>query len=229
MSTCATPSPQAVIFDVDGTLLDSVDFHAMAWVDALSDFGHLVPFAAVRREIGKGGDQLLPVFLNADELSKEGKALEAHRAVILKQRYLPRMQAFPKVRALFERVRVDRKKIALASSANADEVAVYRKIAKIDDLIDVQTSADDADRSKPCPDIFQAVAQRLGGVALERMIAIGDTPYDAQAAGKAGIRTIGMLSGGWSADELQDAGCVAVYDNPADLLARYGASPIGNS
>jgi HAD superfamily hydrolase (TIGR01509 family) len=223
------PSPQAVIFDIDGTLLDSVDFHAMAWVDALSDYGHQVPFDDVRRQIGKGGDQLLPVFLTAEELARQGKALEAHRAVILKQRYLPRMKPFPQVRTLLERVRADGKLIALASSANEDEVAIYRKIAGIDDLIDVQTSADDADRSKPCPDIFEAAAQRLAGVTPDRMIAIGDTPYDAEAAAKAGIRTIGMLCGGWSADDLQAAGCVTVYQDPADLLARYEASPLGSS
>jgi HAD superfamily hydrolase (TIGR01509 family) len=188
-----------------------------------------VPFDNVRRQIGKGGDQLLPVFLTAAELARQGKDLEAHRAVILKQRYLPRMKPFPQVRALFERVRADGKQIALASSANEDEVAIYRTIAGIDDLVDAQTSADDADRSKPCPDIFEAVAQRLAGVAPNRMIAIGDTPYNAEAAAKAGIRTIGMLCGGWSADELRAAGCVTVYQDPADLLARYEASPLSSS
>lgn len=221
-----TAAPDAVIFDVDGTLLDSVDLHAMAWVDAFSDYGHRIAFDAVRRQIGKGGDQLMPVFLSAREITDHGKPLEEHRGEILKQRYVPQIRPFPKVRALLECVRGDGRRIALASSARQDELEIYKKIADIGDLIDVETSADDAHRSKPCPDIFEAVVERLRGISPDRMIAVGDTPYDAQAAAKAGIATIGLLCGGWSEDDLRRAGCVAVYKGPADLLAHYATSPI---
>src|SRR4051812_33806435 len=102
-----SPSLQAVIFDIDGTLLDSVDLHAQAWVDAFSDYGHQVKFSDVRRQIGKGGDQLLPVFLSREEIAARGDELEAYRGAILKRRYLPLMKPFPKVRELLEKVRSD--------------------------------------------------------------------------------------------------------------------------
>ena len=181
--------PQAVIFDVDGTLLDSVDEHAMAWVDAFHDYGHRVCFEEVRRQIGKGGDQLMPVFMTREEIDEYGESLESERLRIMKDRYLPLIKPFRDVRALLERVRADGKQIALASSATQDDLAAYKRIANIEGLVDVETSSDDAERSKPHPDIFQAALDRLGGLAADRTIAVGDTPYDAEAAAKAGIRS----------------------------------------
>ncbi|WP_336492794.1 HAD family hydrolase [Methylobacterium nigriterrae] len=218
--------PSAVIFDVDGTLIDSVPQHAKAWQDAFHDFGHDIPFEDLRRQIGKGGDLLMPVFLSEDEIKERGGTLEKHRAQILKERYLPTIKGFPQVRALVERLQADGKQLALASSAKGDELQTYKKIAGIEDLIGVETSSDDAEESKPNPDIFQAALKRLDGIAAEDAIAIGDTPYDAEAASKAGVRTIGLLSGGWTAEELTQAGCIATYRDPADLLAQYEGSPL---
>jgi HAD superfamily hydrolase (TIGR01549 family) len=221
--------PAAVIFDVDGTLIDSVPQHAKAWQDAFQDFGHNIAFKDLRRQIGKGGDHLLPVFLSKDEIEEKGEVLEQHRSKILKERYLPTIRGLPKVRALVERLQSDGKQVALASSAKADELQTYKKIADIEDLIGTETSADDAKESKPSPDIFQAVLTRLDGVAAEDAIVIGDTPYDAEAASKAGVRTIGLLSGGWTAEELTQAGCIATYRDAADLLAQYDTSPLAGS
>src|SRR5690349_17024328 len=114
--------PKAIIFDVDGTLVDSVDLHAHAWVDAFRHFGHEVDFKQVRRQIGKGGDELMPVFLSEAELKDHGEELEKHRRQILKEKYLPRVKGFPKVRELFERLLEDGKKMVLASSAKKDEL-----------------------------------------------------------------------------------------------------------
>ncbi len=219
----------AVIFDVDGTLIDSVDFHAQAWVDAFAYFGHAVSFERVRRQIGKGGDHLLPVFLTPAEIDREGEALEAHRGKLLKERYLPRFRAFPKAHQLVERVLADGMRVALGSSAKEDELAAYKRIAGIEDLIEIETSADDAENSKPSPDIFEAALAKLGIVARDRVLVVGDTPYDAEAAGKAGVRTIGLRCGGWPAKELRAAGCIAVFDDPADLLARFDESPLGRA
>lgn len=213
---------KAVIFDVDGTLVDSVDAHA--WQDAFEEFGHSFDFGEVRQQIGKGSDQLLPVFLSKAEIEADGKRLEARRGDILKQRYLPHIRAFPSVRALFERIRRDGKVIALASSAKAAELSVYKAAARIEDLVQEQTSADDAEKSKPYPDIFQAAMKRLNGIGEAEAVVIGDTPIDAEAAAKAGLRTIGMLSGGFPQAALRQAGCVAIYRDPADLLARYDGS-----
>jgi HAD superfamily hydrolase (TIGR01509 family) len=218
--------PNAVIFDMDGTLIDSVDQHARAWVDAFSDYHREVRFEDVRRQIGKGGDQLMPVFLSKAEISRIGKDLEAHRGKLLKARYLHQIKPFPAVRELFQRLIADGKQIALASSAKEDELSEYKKIANVADLLDAETSSADAEKSKPHPDIFQAALARLGNPDARRAIVVGDTPYDAEAAAKAGLRTIGVLCGGWSEDELKRSGCVAVFEDPADLLARYEQSPL---
>lgn len=217
--------PDAVIFDVDGTLLDSVDLHARAWADALRDFGHDVPFEAVRRQIGKGGDHLLPVFLSREEIDRVGANLEQHRGRLFKERYLPLVRPFPAVRELFQRLIADGTQIALASSAKKDELAEYEKIANIADLIDAETSSDDAESSKPDPDIFQAALARLD-VDPALTLVVGDTPYDAEAATKAGLRTIGLLCGGRTEQELRNCGCIEIYRDPVELLARYERSAL---
>ena len=212
---------QAVIFDVDGTIIDSVDLHAEAWRVAFEKFGKNFPFHEIRRQIGKGSDQLLPVFLSAQELDQFGKELDEYRSEIFKRDYLPRVQAFAKVRELFQQIKNDGKRIILASSAKADELDTYKKIARIDDLIESETSSEDADKSKPHPDIFQAALAHLQDVAPENAVVIGDTPYDAQAASKANLKTVGVLSGGWNEEELRRAGCMAIYRDAEDLLLHY--------
>ena len=217
---------KAVIFDIDGTLVDSVDLHARAWQEAFARFGKQVDFARVRSQIGKGGDQLLPVFFTQAELEEFGEELEEWRGQHYKREYLPRVRAFPRVRELFERLRADGLRIALASSAKKDELSEYKRIADITDLVEDETSADDAERSKPHPDIFEAALAQLGDVRPEEAVVVGDTPYDAEAAGKAGLRTVGLLCGGFPAEDLLAAGCVKLYESPADLLARYDDSPL---
>ncbi len=215
---------KAVIFDVDGTLVDSVDLHARAWQEAFADYGHDIAFKALRDQIGKGGDQLLPVFLTEDERSTQGKQIEARRSDLVKQRYLSQMQAFPKVRELFERLQQDGVNRVLATSARQDELQVYKQLLRIEDLVQEETSSDDAEKSKPHPDIFEAAMARLPSMGPADVVVIGDTPYDAQAAGKAGLRTIGVLCGGFTEVSLREAGCIAIYRDPADLLARYDGS-----
>ena len=216
----------AVIFDVDGTLVDSVDLHARAWQDAFAEWGRMIPFDDIRGQIGKGGDQLMPVFLSGHDLKTFGKRLEARRGAILQERYLPQVRAFPGVRALFERLRAAGIPVALASSAKADELATYKRIAGIEDLVDEETSSDDASKSKPHPDIFEAAMTRLGNPDPAGVVVVGDTPYDAEAAAKAGLRTVGVLCGGFPEADLRRAGCIAIYRDPADLLDRLADSPL---
>jgi HAD superfamily hydrolase (TIGR01549 family) len=217
---------KAVLFDVDGTLIDSVDLHARAWQEALAHFGYDVAFEAVRSQIGKGGDQLMPVFVPKDDLERRGEELDTYRGDLFKRKYLPQVRPFPKVRDLFERLRADGKAIVLASSGKAEEVKRYMDIARIADLIDASTSSDEVERSKPYGDIFAAALGKAAPARAEEAIVIGDTPYDAQAAGKVGLRTIGVLCGGFPEVDLRAAGCSAIFRDPADLLARYEHSPL---
>lgn len=215
-----------VIFDIDGTIVDSVDLHAKAWQVAFADFGKEVSFISVRKQIGKGADQLMPVFLSREELDKFGDELDKYRGEIFKRDYLGLVKAFPKVRDLFLRIQHDGKLIALASSAKKDELEAYKKIAGIDDLIESETSSGDVARSKPHPDVFAASLNRFSGIPPDQVIVVGDTPYDAEAATNLNLRTVGVLCGGWTATRLEQAGCVAVYRDPAHLLELYEQSPL---
>ena len=217
---------KAVIFDVDGTLVDSVDLHARAWQEAFARFGKQVEFERVRYQIGKGGDQLMPVFFSRAELDEFGEEMEEFRGQLYKREYLPRVRAFPRVRELFERIRADGRRIVLASSAKQEELTEYKRIADIADLVEDETSADDAEKSKPHPDIFEAALSQLGDVDAGQALVVGDTPYDAEAAGKINLRTVGLLCGGFPAEDLRAAGCTSLYESPADLLARYADSPL---
>ena len=217
---------RAAIFDIDGTLVDSVDLHTQAWIEALAHFGIAVTYGDMRQQIGKGGDQLLPVFVPPERLAKEEEQISTFRADLFKRDYLPKVRAFPQVPELFRRVRDGGLKVALASSGKAAEVAEYARIAGITDFVDVTASADDAERSKPQPDIFEAALAKLAPLRAADCIAIGDTPWDAIAAGRAGLRCLGVLCGGFTEPELREAGAVGIYDGPADLLARFGGSPL---
>jgi HAD superfamily hydrolase (TIGR01549 family) len=218
---------EAVIFDIDGTIVDSVDLHAKAWQRTFSKFGKNILLEAIRSQIGKGADQLLPVYFSSQELEQFGEAMELYRGELFKKEYLPKVKGFPKVRELFERIKQDKIQIALASSAKKDELKKYKEIAQIDDLIESETSSDNVERSKPCPDIFDAALEQLGNVAPGKVIVVGDTPYDAEAATKVNVNSIGLLSGGWTQHQLRRSGCIAIYRDPADLLARYEESPLG--
>ncbi|HEV2802571.1 MAG TPA: HAD family hydrolase [Pyrinomonadaceae bacterium] len=218
---------KAVIFDVDGTLVDSNDLHVEAWQVAFKGCGKEVAFEELHEQMGKGGDQLMPVFCSREELDKFGEELERSRTQLFASDYLPRVRPFPKVRELFERIKADGLRIALASSAKEEELEQHKRNLRIEDLLEAATSADDAERSKPHPDIFQAALGGIKGVAPAEAVVIGDTPYDAMAAAKAGMRTIGLLSGGFTEEALRAAGVVEIYEDVADLLERYDESLLG--
>ncbi len=212
---------KAAIFDVDGTLTDSVDLHARAWQETFQHFGHEISFVKIRSQIGKGGDQLMPVFLSKEELKAKEKEIEEFRGKLFKQNYLLQVKAFPKVRELFERLRADRWKLALATSAKKEELEIYKRICNITDLLETETSSDDAEESKPHPDIFLAAKKRLGEIPAANCVVVGDSPYDAEAAIKAGMRAIGFLSGGFPEKWLKEAGYEKIYHGAADLLGQY--------
>ncbi len=211
---------KGAIFDLDGTLLDSVDLHAFAWQEASHKFFHDVTCEQARSQIGKGGDKLIPVFLSDAEQRDHGQKLDEWRGQRFKSAYLPLIRPFSAVRDLLRRARGEGLRIAIASSAKKDELEKYLALAGIVDLVDVATSSEDVDESKPAPDIFDVALKNLG-IEGGEAIAIGDTPYDAIAAGKAGIPTIGLLCGGFTQSSLREAGCVEIYPGPAALFALF--------
>jgi len=212
---------KAFIFDIDGTLIDSNDFHAEAWQKAFTKYGKKILFEKIRPHIGKGADTLLPEFLSEKEIEEFGDDIADLRGEIFKKEYLSRVKPFPKVRDLFQKIKDGGGRIALASSANEDEVAAYQKIANIEDLVEKSTSADDAKASKPEPDIFQAALKLLGNPTPEIVLVIGDTPYDAEAARAAKLKIVGVLCGDFPEKDLREKGCLAVYQDPSDLLESY--------
>jgi phosphoglycolate phosphatase-like HAD superfamily hydrolase len=211
----------AVILDVDGTLVDSNDAHARAWVEAFAEHGIAVPFEKVRRAIGMGGDKLMPAVAGVSEDSTVGSKIGSRRSEIFRATYLPRIQPFPHVRHLLERFVESGLELAVASSAKEDELAALLRIAAVSDLIPTRASSDDADRSKPDPDIVEAALARVSA-GKARTVMLGDTPYDLEAASRAGIGFVGVECGGWSRADLR--GAIDVYASPADLFEKYEQS-----
>lgn len=218
----AARRPVAVLLDIDGTLVDSNDAHAAAWVAAFDQHGIAVSPRAVRDAIGKGGDKLMPDLTGVADESPLGRAIKASRATLFARDHLPGIAPFPCARELVARFAADHLRVAVATSASREEVGALLEIAGVSHLADGATSADDVDRSKPDPDILGVCLARLGVVATEALL-LGDTPYDVEAGRRAGVGVVGVESGGWSAAELRPA--LAVYRDVAALLAAFETSP----
>jgi HAD superfamily hydrolase (TIGR01509 family) len=214
---------KGVLLDIDGTLLDSTDAHARSWGEVFRRHGFDVPLEKLRRLIGKGGDKLLPEATGMEHDSPLGKQMSRERAELFKEQYLPQLRPTPGARNLLLRMRREGLMLTVATSATPDELEPLLEAAGIRDLIDEQTSSGDAARSKPDPDIVHAAIGRSGYDASQ-LIMLGDTPYDIEAAGRSGIRTLAVRTGGWEDDAL--AAALAIYDDPADLLAHYDQSPL---
>lgn len=216
---------KAVLSDMDGTLVDSNWQHAEAWQIAFGGMGIHLELEALRRQIGKGGDELIPVFVPWWKREAVEEPLKTLRKFVFQHGLRQKVKPIPGVRALFERMHEAGIKTALASSSDKDDLQLMKELASIPDLVDAETTADDTQRSKPAPDIFAVALEKLSLQPFE-CVALGDTPYDAESAGKAGVRTIGVTTGGWSKQELMEAGCIEAYDNVADLLAHFDQSAL---
>jgi HAD superfamily hydrolase (TIGR01509 family) len=214
---------KGVIFDVDGTLVDSNDAHAESWVDTFAEAGYDVPFNVVRPLIGMGADKLLPKTIGVSNDSDVGKKLISRRSEIFRQKYLPRLRPLSGSRDLVKRVRSDGLKAIVATSAKDEELRGLLKAAQVEDLMEERATASDAKRSKPDPDIVKAAIAEAN-TPPNQLVMIGDTPYDIEAATRANVTVIGFRSGGWKDADLK--GAAEVYDGPADLLARYDSSLI---
>ena len=195
---------QAIIFDVDGTLVDSNDLHADCWVEAFAHFGKRVAWDLVRTQIGKGGDLLVPDLLSAREMQRFGEALKKYRSELYKSAYMPRVQPFPRIRELFAELRRRGIRLALASSANPDEVEYTTQLLGVGELLEGSTSKHDAKLSKPSPEIFRAALDQIGTAARTTMT-VGDTPYDVLASHRAALPIAAVLSGGFGRELLSKA------------------------
>jgi HAD superfamily hydrolase (TIGR01509 family) len=214
---------RGVILDLDGTLLDSNDAHAEAWMQAMAEAGHNPDFQDVRRRIGMGGDFLIPETLGVDPDSAAGKEISERRRKIFENRYLPHLKPFPRARDLVQRLRDEGYRVVVASSSRREELARMLDTVGISDLIDSATSASDVDNSKPEPDVLQA-ALRCLEMSPAEVFLIGDTPYDLQAAARLGMPVIAVRSGGW--DDAGLTGAAAVYADVAELVQRFEESPL---
>ena len=214
---------RGVLLDVDGTLVDSNEAHARAWVDALEEHGRRVSLRRVRQLIGTGGDKLLPEVAGVSADSAEGREIDGRRQAIFAQRYLPFVRPCAGARALLERLRRERLTVVVASSADRRQLTPLLQRAGVADLVEDLASSDDAARSEPDPDILAAALDRAHLTPAE-VVMIGDTPYDVESARRSGMPIIALRCGGWGDREL--AGATAIYNDPAALLEAYGRSPL---
>jgi HAD superfamily hydrolase (TIGR01509 family) len=218
-------SVRGVLFDVDGTLVDSNRAHAQAWHDAFEEVG--LDGGDVERIltlIGMGSDKLLPAAVGIDKDSPEGQRLaKRHKAVFL-ERYLPKVKATPGAADLVRVLRDRGLELGVATSAEPDELRALLRKVDAEWLVDRAASSKDVKASKPEPDVVVVALERLG-LPRDEVVLIGDTPYDVEASRRAGIAVIALRCGGWSDDALQ--GADAIYQDPADLLAHLDSSPLG--
>jgi membrane protein len=218
----------AVFLDIDGTLVDSNELHVAAWAEAFQDSGCMRATVAIRKQIGQGADMLIPAL--APQLGDTArKSIAAAHDEIFQNRYLREVRAFPQATALIEALHSAGMQVVLASSAKATEVEHYVRLLGVQALLAATTCADDVAHSKPAGDLFASALNKVAPTAAAQSVAVGDTPYDAIAAGKVGIQTIGVRSGGFTEAELSAAGAVIVYASVADLLTHIDHSPLGTA
>lgn len=218
------PLTAAVLFDVDGTLIDSSYLHTLAWWQAFRQAGHDVPMASIHRSVGMGGDQLLDHLLPERDTDGDD-ALTASQAAVFAT-FWPALRRTDGARELLAQCHDSGLGVALASSAHGRDLEMLRAAIDADAYIHAATSSADAEESKPAPDILVAALKALD-VPAERAVYVGDSVWDVKAASALDIPTIGLTCGGTSEAELREAGAVEVYENPRALLANLAASAIG--
>lgn len=213
-----------VLLDVDGTLLDSNDAHAAAFTRAFAEHGLDIPFEHVRPLVGMGSDKLIPSLTGFEADTPEGKAITERKNGIFAERYLRHLQPTPGTHELLERLLADGLSLVVATSAGVDEMKALLRQARIDDLIHDATSSGEVDNSKPDPDVIGAAIKKARLDAAQ-LVMLGDTPYDIESAGKAGVRTIALRCGGWWDDDSFE-GAIGIFDDPADLLRHWPVVPV---
>jgi membrane protein len=214
--------PQAILFDIDGTLVDSNNFHVLAWAEAFHAAGHDFRLSELHAQIGKGADNYVQALL-PDATEEEAEALGDAHGRLFARHYMHRLKPFPGAHELLQRCRDEGLTVMLATSASGRELQRHLEVLDAHDIVHGWTSADDVGCSKPCPDVF-VTAARKAEVAPAQAIVVGDTPYDIEAATAAGIRTVAVRSGLFPDQQL--SGAIAIYDDVSALLAGFDESPL---
>jgi membrane protein len=220
-------SKQAILFDIDGTLVDSNEAHVDAWCEAFAGGGFKFERGEIHDQIGKGADNFIPSLV-PDAPDEVKKRLEEAHSRIFKDRYLNKVRPFRGARDLLVRTRNAGKKVFLATSASGPELDHYIRLLDIAGIIDGATSKDDVEHSKPCPDIFEAAVTKAQ-VEPDAALVVGDTPYDIIAARRSGIESVALRSGRFPEEELQREHPLAIYDDVEALLNDFDRSPISRS
>jgi HAD superfamily hydrolase (TIGR01509 family) len=216
---------RGVLFDVDGTLIDSSYIHTVSWWGAFRQQGYDVPMASIHRHVGMGGDRLVDSLLpEGRDRALDPEILASHGALYAS--HWPSLRALDGAKDLLAQCHAGGLAVALASSARRKDLEVMKSILDAEAFIDAATSANDAKNSKPAPDILVAALKAIDVQAADA-IYIGDAVWDMQAAAALEIPAIGVTCGGVSAGELRDAGAVEIYDGPRDLLRNLPSSALG--
>jgi HAD superfamily hydrolase (TIGR01509 family) len=214
-----------VLFDVDGTLVDTTYVHAVCWAEALRQNGHDLPMSTVHHHIGMSTEQLLTALLGADRDTEQDDPLDNAHKTLYKQ-YWGRLRPLPGAADLLRRCADVGLTVVLASSASSEELAMLRSVIDADDAIAEATGKDDAESGKPEPDIVEVALQK-SGVPPDRAIFVGDATWDGVAAGRAGLPFVAVTCGGTSEAELRSAGAVEVWRDPAQLAERFPDTVLG--
>ncbi|MDP9884163.1 HAD superfamily hydrolase (TIGR01509 family) [Sinomonas atrocyanea] len=218
-------SLRGVLFDVDGTLVDSTYFHTLAWWHGFRRFGHDVRMNEIHRLVGMGGQKIVERLLGPDrDASQDSEIMDTHAAVF--STFWPHLRPFDGARELLGRCKEAGLAVVLASSAREQDLTVLRSVVDAEGSVDAATSSADADEPKPAPDILEA-ALRAVGLEASEVVFVGDAVWDVQASSALGIPTIGLSCGGYSAAELEEAGAAEVFASPRDLMDAFGDSLIG--
>jgi len=215
--------PTAAILDVDGTLVDTNYQHAIAWYQAFRQSDCHLPIWRIHRHIGMGGDQLVEALAGKDFDSEHGDEVRAaEKALYLAT--MPTVEPLGESRELIEDLKKQGRQVVLASSAKSTEIEHYLDLLDARELADDWTTSADVEETKPEPDLVVVALDKLG---TKDAVMVGDTPWDVEAAKKAGIETVCVLTGGFSEEELTEAGAVAVFSSIAELRQRIGDTPLG--
>ncbi|WEH32029.1 HAD family hydrolase [Streptomyces sp. AM 4-1-1] len=218
---------RAALFDVDGTLVDTNYLHVTAWWEAFRQAGHDVPMQAVHHAVGLGSDDLMDHLLGTGRDHEEGAAISTAHKVLYGQ-YFERLPALDAAGDLLRTLAARGWTVVLATSASGPELDALRKALDADDVIADTAGAEDVDEGKPAPEPVER-ARRLAGATREDSVYVGDSVWDMEAATRAGVPVIGLLSGGIPRADLENAGAAEIYRDPADLLARLDESLFGSA